>query len=44
MDGVPAFPVEELSLAWPGEESLAVVGDTEAGGLWSRSRDFDWGD
>ena len=44
MDGVPAFPVEELSVAWPGEESLAAVGDTENGGLWSRSRDFDWGD
>jgi hypothetical protein len=44
MDGVPAFPVEEVGVAWPGEESLAVVGDTENGGLWSRSRDFDWGD
>ena len=46
MDGVPAFPVEELSLDWPGEESLAVVGESQpdADGLWSRSRDFDWGD
>jgi hypothetical protein len=44
MDGVPAFPVEDITLAWPGEESLAVVGEPEADGLWSRSRDFDWGD
>jgi hypothetical protein len=45
MDGAPAFPVEELSLAWPGEESFASVGEPEAdAGLWSRSRDFDWGD
>jgi hypothetical protein len=45
MDGVPAFPVDELDLAWPGESSLAAVGEPEAeAGLWSRSRDFDWGD
>ena len=43
MDGIPAFPVEDIGLAWPGEE-LAVVGEPEADGLWSRSRDFDWGD
>jgi len=30
---------ERPSLAWPTEETEA---DTE--GLWSRSRDFDWGD
>ena len=44
MDGVPAFPVDEIQLAWPGEEPLAAVGEPEAGGLWTRSRDFDWGD
>lgn len=33
------------ALAWPGEESLehATV-ESEDSGLWSRSRDFDWGD
>ena len=45
LDGVPAFPVDELDLAWPVEASLAAVGEPEAeAGLWSRSRDFDWGD
>jgi hypothetical protein len=44
MDGVPAFPVDEIQLAWPGEEDLAVVGEGDADGLWTRSRDFDWGD
>ncbi len=45
MDGVPAFPVEEVTLAWPAEESSPPVAEDEAeDGLWSRSRDFDWGD
>lgn len=31
------------ALGWPGEESAAVGEETDEG-LWSRSRDFDWGD
>ena len=29
-------------LGWPGED--AAVGEETDEGLWSRSRDFDWGD
>jgi hypothetical protein len=36
----PALVTAEVSLGWPGEESAA----DEDSGLWSRSRDFDWGD
>ena len=40
MDGEESgITAERPSLAWPTEESEA---QTE--GLWSRSRDFDWGD
>ena len=40
MDGEePGITAERPSLAWPTDETEA---DTE--GLWSRSRDFDWGD
>ena len=40
MDGEETgITAERPSLAWPTEETEA---DTE--GLWSRSRDFDWGD
>jgi hypothetical protein len=40
MDGeVTAHAVVE-PLGWPGEESAESTED----GLWSRSRDFDWGD
>ncbi|MBA2460686.1 MAG: hypothetical protein H0V45_02770 [Actinobacteria bacterium] len=45
MDGEPAIDVSTLS--WPGEESqehVAVSEPNEDSGLWSRSRDFDWGD
>jgi|SRR5512134_1089473 hypothetical protein len=48
MDGdEPAVQIEALALAWPGEESLehAAEGtEVEDTGLWSKSRDFDWGD
>jgi hypothetical protein len=41
MDGdEPAIATERVPLAWPTEES--VTEDDES--LWSRSRDFDWGD
>jgi hypothetical protein len=40
MDGEEsAITTERQPLAWPTEES-----EPEAEGLWSRSRDFDWGD
>jgi hypothetical protein len=40
MDGEEkGITAERPALAWPTEETEA---DTE--GLWSRSRDFDWGD
>jgi hypothetical protein len=46
MDGQePVVVAEPTALAWPGEETAekAAGPDTEDG-LWSRSRDFDWGD
>jgi hypothetical protein len=39
MDGDQPAISERAPLAWPTEES-----EPEAEGLWSRSRDFDWGD
>jgi hypothetical protein len=44
MDGEePAVSDEALMPdTWPTEEAAAPTGDDE--GLWSRSRDFDWGD
>jgi hypothetical protein len=48
MDGEPAVTLES-TLAWPGEEPVAasteIQPESEEGeGLWSKSRDFDWGD
>jgi hypothetical protein len=48
MDGdEPAVQIESAALAWPGEESVDDVVAHSAedhSGLWSKSRDFDWGD
>jgi uncharacterized protein YllA (UPF0747 family) len=48
MDGEePAVRIETVALAWPGEESFEHAvpePDKEDTGLWSKSRDFDWGD
>jgi hypothetical protein len=45
MDGEPAVQLDSVPLAWPGEDSQeATTPDAEDSGLWSRSRDFDWGD
>jgi hypothetical protein len=50
MDGdEPAVSFDTVPLVWPGEESLETVvagseDTSEDSGLWSRSRDFDWGD
>jgi hypothetical protein len=41
MDGEePAITTERVPVAWPTEESVAPEDES----LWSRSRDFDWGD
>ena len=50
MDGdEPAVSLDSIPSTWPGEETVgsAVGADAETSedsGLWSRSRDFDWGD
>ncbi len=51
LDGEPAVDLNALTIAWPGEESIENVvpaadhdADVEDSGLWSKSRDFDWGD
>lgn len=49
MDGdEAAVSFDHVPLVWPGEESLETVAareeTSEDSGLWSRSRDFDWGD
>ena len=49
MDGdEPAVSLASIPLAWPGEESVENVASeretSEDTGLWSKSRDFDWGD
>ena len=50
MDGdEPAVQIEAAALTWPGEDSVEDVAASDADsaedtGLWSKSRDFDWGD
>ena len=49
MDGEPAVQIAAARTPWPGErpgvESNGASSETEEDtGLWSRSRDFDWGD
>jgi len=46
MDGQePVVVTEPAALAWPGEETAEQqAGPDTDEGLWSRSRDFDWGD
>jgi hypothetical protein len=45
MDGQePVAAVEPHVLAWPGDETVEHAGPEPEDGLWSRSRDFDWGD
>jgi hypothetical protein len=44
MDGAePAVAVETNVLKWPGEDGAEREVEAHEG-LWSRSRDFDWGD
>jgi hypothetical protein len=45
MDGVESpVAAESAPLAWPGEETVEDAPPGAEDGLWSRSRDFDWGD
>jgi hypothetical protein len=45
MDGTePAIPAEPtIGLKWPGEDDAEELVEAPDG-LWTRSRDFDWGD
>ncbi len=45
MDGQePAVASESTVLAWPGDETVENAPEAEEEGLWTKSRDFDWGD
>jgi hypothetical protein len=45
MDGEePAAIAEPTVLAWPGEETVEHAEPESEEGLWTKSRDFDWGD
>jgi hypothetical protein len=45
MDGEEHAVVSEPTvLAWPGEETEERTGGEIEGHLWTKSRDFDWGD
>lgn len=47
MDGEPAVAAEVLAHSWTNEapvEDRTEEAPETADGLWSRSRDFDWGD
>ena len=45
MDGQePAVATQPTVLAWPGEETQEHADPSTDECLWSRSRDFDWGD
>ena len=44
MDGEPVVVAEPTVLAWPGEETQEHAPAVEEDGLWTKSRDFDWGD
>jgi len=44
MDGDVSIADDLGSLAWPEDEAEAPAAPADESGLWSRSRDFDWGD
>jgi hypothetical protein len=44
MDGEVSIVEAGAALRWPGDDVEAHVEIGEESGLWSRSRDFDWGD
>ena len=45
LDGeAPAVVAEPNVLAWPGDETVEQGNPQTDEGLWTKSRDFDWGD
>jgi hypothetical protein len=46
MDGEQPVVVAHgpTTLAWPGEETAEHIAPDADEGLWTKSRDFDWGD
>jgi hypothetical protein len=40
----PVATAEAAVLTWPGEDTAENAGAEREDSLWSRSRDFDWGD
>ena len=44
MDGETKLPADAPLLSWPTEETVERPFDEADASLWSRSRDFDWGD
>jgi hypothetical protein len=46
LGGTVAAPVAPIELTWPGETAAAAAASAPVldTNLWSRSRDFDWGD
>ena len=42
MEGIESPEAVAVAIGWPGED--AAVGEDTDEGLWTRSRDFDWGD
>jgi hypothetical protein len=44
LDGEAVAVSEPTVLAWPGEETEEHIAPVAEDGLWTKSRDFDWGD
>jgi hypothetical protein len=44
MDGEVSVVAHATVLAWPGEETVEDAATPAEEGLWTKSRDFDWGD
>jgi hypothetical protein len=44
MDGEVSIVDEPGVLPWPGDEVVEAHSVSEDSGLWTKSRDFDWGD
>jgi hypothetical protein len=45
LDGEPAVAMQSTALPWPGQDSVEDVDGTAVDdALWTRSRDFDWGE
>jgi hypothetical protein len=44
MDGEEAISVEAVLVTWPGEDTVEHALPELDESLWTKSRDFDWGD